>query len=553
MMIYLIRKTQKYILFVLISVIQPETAYSEIIITELMVNPTNAKLPPHEYIELYNRGNKTINLKGYTLTINDKIINLPDVYLSSKQFIILSDLSSSSTFEPFGNNIPISNWHKLNNSKGSLKIGSPTSATTDSLTYDTTWYRNNSKRNGGWSLERINPNISCNESINWIASESLMGGTPGERNSVWNENYWPQLQVTSSTVRGNTILLQFNLNIDFLDQINNIQALIEPVDIKIADLAVDNNTLKLTSNKEIPSDRLYQLYLNNISWCQGTQNLITSIFLTSPPSFNDVVINEVLFNPKQGGADFVEIYNKSGHSINLQNWFLNKKPLTDQLLLLDIDNFLVFTTNRKSTINHYPNAIAEKIIQIPSLPNYANERGEVILSYQQQTIDSLYYTSKMHQPFLNNPKGFSLERQDYNQPTNSSGNFTSASALSGGATPGYINSKNTVEVISKNNVYLLSRTFSPNGDGFEDSLEIMYEFNLKNPMLNISIFDDKGRLINRLIRNKSSGNKGVINWHGLHENGSLCSPGIYIMKAEVYTAEGYTKAYKSSFLLVNVK
>lgn len=553
MIVYLIRKTQKYLLFVLISTIQPAILYGEIIITELMVNPTNGKLPPHEYIELYNKGNKAINLKGYTLTINNKLINLPDIYLSSKQFVILSDLNSSSTFERFGNTIPISNWQKLNNNQGSLKIYSPTSVTTDSLTYDSTWYRNNSKRSGGWSLERINPNINCNESSNWIASESLMGGTPGERNSVWNENYWPQLQVTSSSVSGNTIFLQFNLSIDFLDEINNIQPIIEPADIKIVDLVLENNTLKLISTKEIPSNRLYQVYLNNIYWCHGTQNITAPIFLTSPPSFNDVIINEVLFNPKQGGADFVEIYNRSGRSINLQNWFLNKKPLTDQFLLLDIDDFLVFTTNSKSTINHYPNAIADKIIQIPSLPNYTNEQGEVILSYQQQTIDSLYYTSKMHQPLLNNPKGFSLERQDYNRPTNDFGNFTSASALSGGATPGYINSKNTVEIVSKNNVYLLSRSFSPNGDGFEDSLEIRYEFNVKNPMLNISIFNDKGRLVNRLIRNKSSGNKGSINWDGLHENGSLCSPGIYIMKAEVYTAEGYTKAYKSSFLLVNVK
>ncbi|MCY4780905.1 lamin tail domain-containing protein [Sphingobacterium sp. UT-1RO-CII-1] len=553
MIVYLIKKTQKYLLFVLISTIQPAILYGEIIITELMVNPTNGKLPPHEYIELYNKGNKAINLKGYTLTINNKLINLPDIYLSSKQFVILSDLNSSSTFERFGNTIPISNWQKLNNNQGSLKIYSPTSVTTDSLTYDSTWYRNNSKRSGGWSLERINPNINCNESSNWIASESPMGGTPGERNSVWNENYWPQLQVTSSSVSGNTIFLQFNLSIDFLDEINNIQPIIEPADIKIVDLVLENNTLKLISSKEIPSNRLYQVYLNNIYWCHGTQNITAPIFLTSPPSFNDVIINEVLFNPKQGGADFVEIYNRSGRSINLQNWFLNKKPLTDQFLLLDIDDFLVFTTNSESTINHYPNAIADKIIQIPSLPNYTNEQGEVILNYQQQTIDSLYYTSKMHQPLLNNPKGFSLERQDYNQPTNGFGNFTSASALSGGATPGYINSKNTVEIVSKNNVYLLSRSFSPNGDGFEDSLEIRYEFNVKNPMLNISIFNDKGRLVNRLIRNKSSGNKGSINWDGLHENGSLCGPGIYIMKAEVYTAEGYTKAYKSSFLLVNVK
>jgi hypothetical protein len=52
------------------------------------------------------------------------------------------------------------------------------------VSYTDDWYRKDLKKNGGYSLEMIDPSKTCLRAENWMASESIMGGTPGNINSV---------------------------------------------------------------------------------------------------------------------------------------------------------------------------------------------------------------------------------------------------------------------------------------------------------------------------------------------------------------------------------
>ncbi len=47
-----------------------------------------------------------------------------------------------------------------------------------------------------------------------------------------------------------------------------------------------------------------------------------------------VVINEILFNPKPGGADYVELYNRSDSPVDLRHLFLANRNSSGQYGLL---------------------------------------------------------------------------------------------------------------------------------------------------------------------------------------------------------------------------
>jgi len=267
----------------------------------------------------------------------------------------------------------------------------------------------------------------------------------------------------------------------------------------------------------------------------------------------DVIINEVLFNPVKGGVDFVEIYNRSGHPVNLQHWKLGKYPISSGILLLDAGQYLALTTDPNALYKQYKKGEDQYIHAMNRLPAYPNEQGAVTLFSPEGRIDSLYYYAGMHQPFLKNTKGISLERLSADEPTNSPNNFLSASTWSGGATPGYKNSVQKDRFLKKNNFFLTSKTVSPNQDGFEDFLEINYEFSQPDYQMSVSIFAENGRLVNRLIRHQSAGSSGKVSWDCRGENGALAPMGIYIFLAEIHNERGDRELYKGAFAIVRLR
>jgi hypothetical protein len=61
--------------------------------------------------------------------------------------------------------------------------------------------------------------------------------------------------------------------------------------------------------------------LSGITDCVGNALINGSLPFALPeaPVANDVVINEILFDPNTGGVDFVELYNRSKKTINLKD------------------------------------------------------------------------------------------------------------------------------------------------------------------------------------------------------------------------------------------
>ncbi len=285
--------------------------------------------------------------------------------------------------------------------------------------------------------------------------------------------------------------------------------------------------------------------------------------LNSPSSAiigkGDVLISEVLFNPKAGGVDFVEIYNNSAHEIDLRELQLANantsgepssiKNIATTKLVIAPGSYWVITVNQTNIKQNYLAKFTMQFIQLASLPAFNNDKGTVILLSNNVVVDKLNYNSKIHHPLIQDEDGISIERVSFNEDANAIGNFKSAAATVGFATPTYKNSQELSG--SEDFLRLSSRTFSPDNDGFEDLLTLTYQVAENASLATINIYSDKGLLVRKLLKNQTIGTEGSINWDGLSDNGGNAKVGIYVIVFDIFSLSGKTKRFKSTCVLAS--
>ncbi len=325
-----------------------------------------------------------------------------------------------------------------------------------------------------------------------------------------------------------------------------------------------SNVFKLRFSSALLSGE-YQLTTIQLKDLKGNVQALPnsiSFFYVKPYQIkkNDLLISEVLFNPKIGGVDFIEIYNNTDQLLDLKNLKIanvdvNGEPANIKTIgpsiYMPAHTYWVLTTNSTIIKHSYQVLFPNQFIEITSMPAYNNDKGTVILLADQTIVDRFDYKEEMHVPLLNNPDGVSLERISMLKPANEVGNFTSAAMNVGFATPTSKNSVTNNEILKKNNVTLASSTFSPDGDGFEDLLQINYEFVNHGNFATINIYNDKGVLVKKLQRNASVSTEGNFNWNGLNDAGNLSGVGIYIVKFDTFSADGKTNSFKKTCVLAS--
>lgn len=536
----------------------------EVIITELFPDPEpSVGLPEHEYLELFNNTNKIINLAGCFISDLSTTAQITSGKILPGEYIIICSNSVINQFSPFGKVIGLSSLPSLNNDTDKMSLLDPNSKVVHSVTYFDTWYRDDIKKQGGWSLEMIDPNNPCGEADNWIASTKWFGGTPGAQNTAFGSNldvFAPKLLEANAT-SDSTIILTFNEILNAPSVLAAIYTINHGILVASAQIIDEKNVRLILSNKLVFQVK-YTVTVTGAFDCVGntigTSN--TAIFALPEQGFkNDLIINEVLFNPFTGGSDFVEIYNNSNKFINLQNWSLanvandtiaNLKSITANPKLLLPGEFVLLTKDANNITMEYLNSKTNTFLQMASLPSYNNGDGTVVLvNNLNMMVDSFYYNEDMHFALLNSVKGVSLERIDYNRPTNDKTNWHSAAEDIGFATPGFENSQFQRANDDGGNITLDPKTFSPNNDGVDDVLTISYNFPSPGFVASIVIYDAKGRLVRNLIKSELLGTQGSFSWDGINEEREKARIGIYIVFVEVFKLDGTTQSFKKPAVL----
>jgi len=280
----------------------------------------------------------------------------------------------------------------------------------------------------------------------------------------------------------------------------------------------------------------------------------------SQNSFNDLVINEIMYDPRTNEPDWVEIYNPTTKNLNLNGWKLNESnvnhSLTDScnfvakpgdfiIIAADTSIYSGYTYLRTPTIN-------QKVIIRNNLSLSNSGEPVKILDIFDKTIDSVYYSSGWHNPNLSTTKGISLERLNPLGNSNDKNNWYSCTNSLGG-TPGL---KNSISLQNTNKLFGISvspNPFSPDGDGYNDITTISYKLSSNVAQVNIKIFDVKGRLVRNLLNNQSSGQEGSVIFNGYNNSGEKLRLGIYIILLEAVDSKGGTVETLKSTVVIATK
>ncbi|MFC1731213.1 lamin tail domain-containing protein [candidate division KSB1 bacterium] len=544
----------------------------DVVINEIMADPEPwVGLPPYEYLELYNKTNHAINLKDWSLFIGSTINTLPEFIILPDSFLIITNDDSQLIFQTYGPSLGLfSSATSLSNTGTTIILSNKEGYIIHTISYNNQWYDNDIKANGGWSLEMIDSQNPCGETENWKASVHIDGGSPGFRNSVCHSNpdlKQPAIQnIYVKDLQNIRIFFTESLDSTNLCRINNYY-----IDHNIGNPAyVINspphfNSVQLGLIHILNTDTIYNLSIRDTIFdCTGNMiPLFTSGRFAVPKiaAVNDIVINEVLFNPKDQGFDFVEIINRSEKVIDLRDLVLSSydqimdvlisvKNITENGYLIFPGDYLVLTKNPEIVKQQYFSSNPDGFIGMSEFPSFANEEGVVVIAdHNQKIIDRFSYNENMHFPLLNSFKGVSLERLSPDLPAENSSNWHSASESSGFATPAYKNSQFSTMQTGYEQINVEPKVFSPDNDGYNDLLKIQYIFDKPGFVANITIYDAMGRLITYLVKNELLGTNGCFFWDGINEQNEKANIGVYIIFIEIFDLEGHVKKFKKSVVL----
>lgn len=528
---------------------------SQIVVNEIMFAPADAT---NEWFEILNAGNDTDiqNWKWKDATATLRTITNESMIIAAGSFLIVcQDSSKFRSQYPFFEGILMqSSWSALNNSGDNLILFNSSGNRVDSVPFSSAW-----GGSSGYSLERKNPSGSSVSASNWGTSVSPFKATPGSENSILIREF--DLELTSFTVSPvNPVVggsLQFGItvhNAGIREAVNSALLIYDDVNLDStvqsgemigsepvgAILPGDSAVKSFTHLNALAGVKQFIAYIDYPSDLDtGDNGKLKRIFVSQPGTAGSIVINEIMYDPLTGMAEWIELLNPSGMEFDMKGWKLkdnsSEYELSDSSLILTSGSYLLIAADR-SIEDQYPHLKDQGsntvIVTVQQLS--LNNGGEALSveDSMETVIDAVEYSPSMHNPDVEDPKGVSLERISPSLPTSSAANWSSSAEPAGG-TPGRRNSIFADNIMSQNEVTILPNPFSPDGDGFEDNAVIKCIFGFTSGTLRAGVYDIRGRLVRTLANNELTGSEKIFLFNGYADNSQRLGMGLYIIVVEV--------------------
>jgi hypothetical protein len=506
-------------------------------------------------------------LSGWTFTLNSSTVVIPDVALQPGENIIICGTTAAGMLNGYGKVVGVKSFPSLLDNGAEMVLRDNTGAFIHGVGYTPSWHSSSLKEEGGWSLEMIDVEYPFYAEDNWTSSISRKGGTPCSVNSVLRSNPDRVSPRVTNLFPADSV----TLTISFSESIANYQEVATGYNhdgLNFSGIAAsDQLSQKFTVTLGTPLERgraysyMVPASVTDFSG-NGVSSALFSFALTETIKPGYLMFNEILFDPWPGGHDFVEIVNISGHCIDASRLLLvSHNPSTGTLSAaysvsseprcIMPGGYYVVTTGRQQVISQYPSGSEENIHEVTAMPSLPDDRSAVLLyTTWLEMVDSMAYDKSMHFSLLAGTEGISLEKSEPGADSGNRQNWHSASSTAGWATPGSVNSVFTEVVPDGSEISLSGRRITPDSDGVEDLLVILFRSPSAENVLRVTLFDESGCPVRTLADNLYIGYEASLTWDGTDDNGSLLPTGIYVVLITAFDSTGNKAVWKKAVALL---
>ena len=326
----------------------------DLLITEFFPDPSPViGLPGVEYVEIYNASaGKIFDLTGYHITDGPSNGLITSGWILPGEYKVLTATANIPLFTTT-TALGVTSFPSLNNAGDTVMLKNPNDIPLDLVVYTDDWYRDAIKQDGGYSLELINPNDPCSDENNWIASTDATGGTPGQVNSVNDltpDTQAPNLSLLVASAP-NYLQLWFDEGMDSSSLVNALYQFSPALSPSLVYAnGTYTNTVILQFSQALTPSQVYTLTLENATDCwTNSQALVGQFALTETPLAGELIVNEILQNPYNGGQDWIELYNNTTATINLNSYVFKDSKNNNEYIFPSIsiapDSFIVISNN----------------------------------------------------------------------------------------------------------------------------------------------------------------------------------------------------------------